>query len=32
MFSTPDEVMVLVAGGAGRHSAIIPSFGSTLSV
>jgi hypothetical protein len=32
MFSGTDEVMVVVAGGAGRHSAVIPSFGSTRSV
>lgn len=25
----PEEVMIVVAGGAGRHSAIIPSFGGT---
>ena len=28
----PEELMVMVAGGAGRHSCVIPSFGSTLSV
>jgi hypothetical protein len=32
MFSNTDEVMVVVAGGAGRHSAVIPSFGVTRSV
>lgn len=25
----PEEVVIVVAGGAGRHSAIIPSFGGT---
>lgn len=25
----PEEVMIVVAGGAGRHSMIIPSFGGT---
>ena len=24
---TPDEIMVVVAGGMGRHSAVIPTFG-----
>ena len=29
----PDELMVLVAGGAGRHSAVLPTFGhSTRAV
>jgi hypothetical protein len=28
----PEEVMIVVAGGAGRHSAVIPSFGTTRSV
>lgn len=32
MFSNTGEVMVVVAGGAGRHSAVIPSFGATRSV
>ena len=27
-----EELMVMVAGEAGRHSCVIPSFGSTLSV
>jgi len=30
--SEPAQLMVMVAGGAGRHSCVIPSFGSTLSV
>jgi hypothetical protein len=32
MFSDPDEVMLVVAGGSGRHSCVIPSFGATRSV
>ena len=29
----PDEIIVLVAGGAGRHSAVLPTFGhSTRAV
>lgn len=28
----PDDILVLVAGGEGKHSAAIPSFGSTVSV
>ncbi len=28
----PDDVMVIVAGGPGKHSAIIPTFGATRSV
>jgi hypothetical protein len=32
IFSTPDEVVLLVAGAAGRHSCVIPSFGNTRSV
>jgi hypothetical protein len=27
-----DDVMVIVAGGAGKHSAIVPTFGATRSV
>ncbi len=27
-----DDIMVVVAGGAGRHSCVIPSFGNTRSV
>ena len=27
-----DEILLMVAGGAGRHSAIIPSFGNTRAV
>jgi hypothetical protein len=28
----PEDVMVIVAGGPGKHSAIIPTFGATRSV
>ena len=28
---TPDDIHVLVAGGAGKHSAFIPSFGMTAA-
>jgi hypothetical protein len=28
---TPNDVMVVVAGGPGKHSAIIPTFGATRS-
>lgn len=30
--STPDDIVLLVAGGAGKHSMAIPSFGMTRSV
>jgi hypothetical protein len=30
--STPEDVMVIVAGGPGKHSAIVPTFGATRSV
>jgi hypothetical protein len=29
---TADDILVLVAGGAGKHSAALPSFGATVSV
>lgn len=29
---SPDDVMVVVAGGPGKHSAIVPTFGTTRSV
>jgi hypothetical protein len=29
---TPDDVMVIVAGGPGKHSALVPTFGATRSV
>jgi len=30
--ATPDDVMVVVAGGPGKHSAVVPTFGATRSV
>ncbi len=30
--ATPDDVVVIVAGGPGKHSAIVPTFGATRSV
>jgi hypothetical protein len=30
--ATPDELVVIVAGGPGKHSVIIPTFGATRSV
>jgi hypothetical protein len=27
-----DDIQLVVAGGAGRHSAVIPSFGNTRAV
>jgi hypothetical protein len=30
--SKPENMMVLVAGGSGKHSMTIPTFGNTLSV
>jgi hypothetical protein len=32
IISDPDDIMLVVAGGSGRHSCVIPSFGSTRSV
>lgn len=29
---SPDDILVLVAGGAGKHSSVLPSFGATVSV
>jgi hypothetical protein len=29
---TPDDLMIIVAGGAGKHSALVPTFGATRSV
>ena len=29
---TPDDLIVFVAGGPGKHSVIIPTFGATRSV
>lgn len=28
----PGDLMVIVAGGSGKHSAIVPTFGATRSV
>ncbi|MEK7385698.1 MAG: hypothetical protein AABZ83_04590, partial [candidate division NC10 bacterium] len=30
--ASPDDLMVIVAGGPGKHSAIVPTFGATRSV
>jgi hypothetical protein len=30
--SKPEDVMVIVAGGPGKHSAVVPTFGATRSV
>jgi hypothetical protein len=32
MVPSADNILVLVAGGAGKHSAVCPSFGATVSV
>jgi hypothetical protein len=32
MASSKDDIMVAVAGGAGRHSSVLPSFGTTRAV
>jgi hypothetical protein len=29
---TPDDLMILVAGGPGKHSSLVPTFGATRSV
>lgn len=29
---TPDDMMIVVAGGPGKHSAVVPTFGTTRSV
>ena len=29
---TPDEIMLIIAGGAGTHSVYVPSFGTNRSV
>ena len=29
---TPEDIMVIVAGGPGKHSVIVPTFGATRSV
>ena len=28
----PEDILVVVAGGQGKHSAVIPSFGTTKAV
>jgi hypothetical protein len=28
----PEDILVAVAGGAGKHSMVIPTFGNSLSV
>lgn len=30
--SKPENMMVLVSGGSGKHSMVLPTFGSTLSI
>lgn len=30
--AAPEDVMVVVAGGAGKHSAVVPTFGATRAV
>jgi hypothetical protein len=32
MVPRAEDILVLVAGGAGKHSAVLPSFGATVSV
>ena len=32
MFKTPEDLIVIVTGGAGKHSAYIPTFGNTRAV
>ena len=32
MFTKPEDLIVIVTGGAGKHSAYIPTFGNTRSV
>jgi hypothetical protein len=32
MWAKPDDLIVIVAGGAGKHSAYIPTFGNTRAV
>ncbi len=32
MVPSAEDILVLVAGGAGKHSAVLPSFGATVSV
>jgi hypothetical protein len=30
--ASPDDLMIIVAGGPGKHSALVPTFGATRSV
>jgi hypothetical protein len=30
--ASPDDLMIVVAGGPGKHSALVPTFGATRSV
>ncbi len=32
MFDTPEDLLVIVTGGAGKHSSYIPTFGNTRAV
>jgi hypothetical protein len=32
MVDSPEDLMVVVTGGPGRHSAVIPTFGTTKAV
>ena len=32
MFRKPEDLIVIVTGGAGKHSAYIPTFGNTRAV
>jgi hypothetical protein len=30
--ASPDDLMIIVAGGPGKHSSLVPTFGATRSV
>jgi len=32
MFAQPEDLLVIVTGGAGKHSSYIPTFGNTRAV
>jgi hypothetical protein len=32
MFTKPEDLIVIVTGGAGKHSQWVPTFGNTRSV
>jgi len=32
MFAKPEDLVVIVTGGAGKHSQYIPTFGNTRAV